>query len=292
MLIMNGKGMGKINKVPRMIFNFNDHCLYGCRFCFTPFDNLGLGDVSLWKDILNKINEFSPDLLSFSGCDPFAYEGFYELLEDYEKKQYISVDSALLDFNAEKFGKIADKIDAIAFPIDDCDSMTKRQRFDGESYKKIFANVETIKKFGVNLSAHTLLTPLNIDYIEKIGEILIVLGVKNWTIYQFWGYDFIKDKQEFELDDNVYLSRCRQVKDKYGIKINIKYELQKDRKDSKFFVSSIGRCYTTGNNGSHLYFGSIFDDDIYSKWKECCDVCKSAKETSEKIRIECMRGEL
>ncbi len=284
--------MKDTNKIPRVIFNFNDKCIYGCGFCFTPFDNKGLGTIEVWENILKRIDDLSPDLISFSGCDPFSYNQFYDLLLSYNKRCYINIDSALIEFNVSKFDKIASKIDSISFPIDDSETMQAKQRFTKTQYEIIFKNISLIKKYDINLTAHTLLTPLNIKYVDELALRLIKLGVKNWTIYQFWEYDFILSPDRYFLSDNDYLNCCCMLKDKFSDKINIKYELQKERTDCKFFVSSLGNCYTSGNKGNHIQIGSIFEENIVEKWKKHCDIIKSQNETIKKICRECKRGNI
>jgi sulfatase maturation enzyme AslB (radical SAM superfamily) len=164
-----------------------------------------------------------------------------------------------------------------------------RQRYEPDIYMQIFENVRFIKNYNINLIAHTLVTPLNIDYIEDICKELISQDIKTLTLYQFRDYSFIKNREQYILTNNEFISVCTQIYNKYHDRLDIKYEVASERDEKYFFVSSKGIVYTTNglNTLRHEYLGSIFDSDIAEKWNKYNDFNKCQLSTQEKINREC-----
>jgi len=274
--------------IDRVIFNFNSLCPNKCGFCYTPFDNKGTGNLVLWEKIINRINTFSPKLLSFAGGDPFANLDFYSLITNLEKKCAINIDTCGLFLDKTKFSRICNKIDVIGIPIDDADNMEHRQRYTLNQCKKVLSNLECIRNYTENITIHTLLTSINQDYLVNIAQALMSNKIKTWNIYQFWPFDFIKDKQKYFISDNVFTKIGANINSLFGNMIDLKFKLYSQRKTGYFFVTSLGNVYTINPNNilEYVFIGSIFDSDICEKWSSICDLTNYTERLDNKISRE------
>jgi MoaA/NifB/PqqE/SkfB family radical SAM enzyme len=239
-----------------------------------PFDNKGVGDLLLWNKIIDRIYEFSPRLLSFSGGDPFAYPNFYDLLLGMDKRCFINVDTSGLYLNSARYANIAKKIDAIGISMDDVDNMINRQRFSQKQCKKVLQNMQILAYYQKQITVHTLLTPLNQEYLCDIAKILISYGIKAWNVYQFWPFSFIHNKQKYFLSDSLFFETREKVNSLFGSLIDIKFKLYTHRATGYFFVTSIGNVYTVNPNNinEYIFIDSIFNSSIYEKWRGVCDL--------------------
>ena len=262
--------MISVKKIPRIIFNFNDRCLNGCPFCFIPFDGAGAGDVGLWREIVARANEFAPDMLSFSGCDPFYYEGFYELLETAEKRCCWGVDTSLIWLDREKFLSVCGRLEQISTSWDDVPSMPVIQRYGGERYARFVGHTEFVLEHMPHLVIHTLFSAKNRDHLEEIADELLKRNVRTWSIYQFWPFDFIRNTADYLTGTRDFISRTAQVKDYVAGRLDLDCVPCAGRANGYFFVSSRGNVYTTldGPVGRYRVLGHIFDQDIFDKWKQ------------------------
>lgn len=276
-------------KIPRIIFNFNDTCLNGCPFCFIPFDKQGCGNLSLWMRILDRINELSPEMVSFSGCDPLYYDDFYELVSKGKKTCIWGIDTSLVFLKKEDFKKIYNKIDLISTSIDDVSGMTQKQRYSPRILKRFYDNFDFVRALCPQIVVHTLYSKRNADNLFDLADMLIEKGIKTWSLYQFWQFDFSKNIDDFLCSDESFTNAGRAVTSYVNGKIDFDYVLSKGRANGYFFVSSLGKAYTTvvdGNVGRYYYLGSIFDDDIVDKWLEKSTPAKAGDILSLKLGRE------
>ena len=279
-------------KIPRIIFNFNDICRNGCPFCFMQFDHKGSGSLDLWIRIINRLYEFSPDLISFSGCDALYYDDFYQLLQVIPKQSLWALDTSLMFLNRNDFAMIYDKIDIIGTSIDDCEKMKIRQRYSQDRLNIFFNNINYVKKLFPNIIVHTLYSHLNKSYLKDIADLLVEKDVKSWMLYQFWEFDFQKNTSDFKVSEEEFLNAANELSAYCKNKIKFDYLPSRNRPVGYFFVSSIGNVYTNSyideqrRIGCQIELGNIFDEDIYQKWEEYCSVSEAERVLSNKIKRE------
>ncbi len=275
--------------IPRIIFNFNDRCINGCKFCFIPFDKKGTGELYLWSRIIERAYSFSPELISFSGCDPLMYPDFYRLLETVPKRSKWAVDTSLVYLDRTLFERIYQKIDLISTSIDDVPQMKVRQRYDDDKLRRFFDNFKYVTEKCPNIMAHTLYSRENSEYLPSIADRLISQGVKHWSLYQFWPFDFMGEgAYDFMTDDGEFEKMGRAVAEYCGDRIDFEAVPYKGRANGYFFVSSLGTVYTvlSGDMGRYLTIGSIFDDDIEEKWRQTSSPERAGKILQMKLNRE------
>ncbi len=278
-----------MKKIPRIIFNFNDVCLNNCSFCFIPFDKKGSGTLSLWKDILARANEFSPNMISFSGCDPFFYEDFYSLLTDTNKTCYWGVDSSLIWLNRSAFLSCASKIDQLSTSLDDVPDMPVFQRYSQKKLETFMENFTFAANHFPKLVVHTLFSKRNSNYLEQIADTLLLHNIKTWSLYQFWPFNLIKNDSDFCCTKKEFVTRGKEIEHYIDNRLDFEYVPYENRANGYFFVSSTGLVYTTLNKkiGEYKILGNIFDIDIYEKWKNW-----SNPKFAEKILINKIEREI
>lgn len=280
-----------MEKIPRIIFNFNDRCLNGCPFCFIPFDGKGAGDLVLWQEILDRAAEFSPDMISFSGCDPFYYKDFYTLLENAPKTCFWGVDSSLIWLDHEKFLSCYQKLDQLSTSWDDVPQMPVPQRYGPQKMARFISNLDFVVQHIPNTVIHTLYSQRNAAYLEHIADALLEKNISTWSLYQFWPFDFIQERQEFLCEEEAFSARGEELADYVADRLNFEYVPYQNRANGYFFVSSTGLVYTTlpGKTGRYLQLGTIFDHDIFEKWYEHSNPDLAEEILGKKIKREIFR---
>ncbi len=256
--------------IPRIIFNFNDECFNHCPFCFIPFDGKGAGELGLWERILQRAYSFSPELISFSGCDPLIYSDFYKLLERTPKQCKWAIDTSLVFLDRSAFDRVYSKIDLISTSLDDSPNMPIRQRYPDKKLMQFYENFEHVQKQCPQITVHTLYSTRNAEYLTDIATFLIQKKVRHWSLYQFWPFDFMKaEASAFQTDDEIFTLAGKAISEYCADRIDFEAVPYKGRANGYFFVSSLGEVYTVlpEQTGRYWTLGSIFDADIEEKWR-------------------------
>ena len=255
-------------KIARVLFQFNDACPNKCPFCYMPFDGKGVGNIELWLKIVNRLKDFNVELLSLAGGDPLYYDEFYEFVDKIDKFSYINLVTSGRFLDKEKYAKICKKIDSIGLPVDECDKMLKRQRFSQKVFDEVDKNIDYFKSVHDNITINTLVTPINKENLNDIGEYLVAKKLKIWNLYQYWGFDFMKNNSVYQMNDEEFYIELNKMKREFSGVMDVNGWTSTERKYGYFFVTSLGRVYTINklNHNEYVFIGSIFDENIYEKW--------------------------
>ena len=277
-----------MKKIPRIIFNFNDRCLNGCSFCFIPFDKKGAGDLILWQEIVDRTADFSPDMLSFSGCDPFYYTEFYKLLESAKKDCFWGVDTSLIWLDRDGFLSCYQKLDQLSTSWDDVPQMPTIQRYDTQKMTQFMDNLAFVQQYIPNAVIHTLYSKRNSAYLTHIADMLLARNISTWSLYQFWPFVFHNDPQDFLCDEQEFLAKGKALSRYIDGRMDFEYVPCQNRANGYFFVSSTGAAYTTlpGKIGKYQPLGSIFDKDIFEKWRTYSNPDNAEEILRKKIKRE------
>jgi MoaA/NifB/PqqE/SkfB family radical SAM enzyme len=258
-------------KIDRITFNFNKYCPVQCKFCYMPFEpEKSIGSLAGWKRVVERIQEFSPSLLSFAGGDPLVYRNFYELLRWLKKDSYVNLNTSGFFLRRELYREIRHKVDSLCLPIDETASMQSRLRYSPADFAKFSANLEFFCQQHGNITINTLLTRENRPHLAEIAELLVTRKLGVWNLYQFWPFDFIENKERFEMNDADFLAAIDELRVAYGDRIDLRGWRSAEREKGYFFVTQLGEVYTVHKDDPRRYawLGSIFADDIYDRWRE------------------------
>lgn len=66
-----------MQSINNFIFTFRNKCNMNCKFCFIPFVDKSIGNLNLWKEIIDYLFKFNPQMITFGGGDPFIFPGKY-----------------------------------------------------------------------------------------------------------------------------------------------------------------------------------------------------------------------
>lgn len=235
-----------------------------CPYCYIPFIDPHPGDLVLWKEIIEKISLFSPDLVTFGGGDPFAQPAFFELLEYCRNYSFdIHVDTNAIRLPHEKIGELGKLVDLIGLPLDGNATQHDLVRNYKGHYDIVKRALTTLEKFNIPTKVNTVYFPELKGQLTNIAHSLSsYANIRQWFIYEYWHFKGINAEESkygcgepnFPKLDLQQLSGIR----------DIHYSSVDERSPAYIFVSSIGNIYTIGEDKS--------------TYKEICNILDSNAE--------------
>lgn len=280
--------MSITSTVSRIIFNFNGKCNMNCPYCYIPFRQAD-GSLELWKDIILRCKQWKPKMIVFGGGDPFMFQGFRDLLRfSHDDEIFIHVDTNALALHPRDVQLIIDAVDQIGLPFDGTETSHAAMRKHPKHFAVVRKWLEELLNKGVRVKVNTVVSALNKDTLFELAEFLQGYPISQWCLYQFWPLEAgLENEAVFRISDDEYLAVAQQIAKKYSFtKIDI--ATVASRLSSHFFVSSTGVVYTEdiNNVSDYIFLGSVFDDDILTKWQKYGNDSIAASRANFRMNVE------
>ena len=250
-----------MKKISGFVFNFRSRCNMHCPYCYIPFVDSSPGNLLLWESIVDKIARYSPDIVTFGGGDPFAYEEFIDLLYYCKKYSFqIHVDTNSIGMPLDRIKEIRQLVTIVGVPLDG----NKREHDLIRNYRGHFdiisTSLDALKEYNIPTKINTVYFPEYRDQLPNIArKISTYSNIKQWFIYEYWHFKGINEYRN-RLCDTV---RCKDINklQKLANVQNIHYSPVEERSPAYIFVSSVGNLYTIDRDTSkYIELANILDD--------------------------------
>ena len=243
-------------------------CNLDCDFCFW---NTRTTDTSLEfkKSIIDQIVDSGIQRVTLSGGDPLTSSSFVEILEYMKEKgldTILHTNGLLINEGLAK--KITPYISRISLTMDAIDTniqllMRKTDKITGHTINliKLFSNL------GVDVNIKTLISQVNKNEIEQIGEILRELPIKYWALLEFTPLNRGKiNEKRFYLPRAEFDDISNAIKIKFS-SLEVRINKFSEKKKKYCFISANGDIYTCINN-MDILVGNINMSDLKSVIKK------------------------
>lgn len=250
-----------MNKISRFVFNFRSRCNMHCPYCYIPFVDSSSGNLFLWKSIIDKIAQYSPDIVTFGGGDPFAHKEFIDLLHYCQKYSFrIHVDTNAIGLPLNRIKEIGQLVDIIGVPLDGSREQHDFIRNYHGHFDTISASLNALQEFKIPTKINTVYFPEYMNQLEYIARKLSeYTNIKQWFIYEYWHFKGINEYKK-ELYEAILPENINKLQKLANIQ-NIHYSSVNERSPAYIFVSSIGNLYTVANDTSqYIELANILDD--------------------------------
>ena len=137
------------------------------------------------KKVIDQLSEEKVKFFGITGGEPLLRKDLIEILEYAFRKGIktgISTNGYFIDKNISK--KISNAgTYSIQISLDGNQKIHNYIRGNNQSFQKVIDAIKNLKKEKIKIiSVATVVTPINLDYLEEIKEILLNLKVKYWRI--------------------------------------------------------------------------------------------------------------
>jgi len=167
-----------------------------------------------------------------------------------------------LKIDASLAKKIAPFVSRISLTFDAADEeIMIKMRGRGEMLKHNIFLIRTFNELKVSVNVKTLVTQINKNQIEKIGEILNNLPIQYWSILEFIPLNKGKmNKEKFFLSSKDFNDICEKIKEKFP-SMDIRVRRLSENNNNYCFIAANGDVYTYRKN-KDILIGSIKEEDL------------------------------
>lgn len=248
-----------MDKISRFVFNFRNRCNMNCPYCYIPFVDPAPGDLELWKRIIDRLAQYSPDIITFGGGDPFAQKDFVRLLEYCRRYDFqVHVDTNAIRLPLEQMAHIGRLVDVIGVPLDGDGPLHDALRSYRGHHDIVRQCLDAMAGCRIPAKINTVLFPEHPDQLLRIArELQGYPNVKQWFIYEYWHFEGINDDKAADAPDSDPADLLQQLKVISRVP-DIHYSSVSERSPAYLFISSMGNMYTIAeDNVSYIELGNV-----------------------------------
>jgi len=190
-----------------VVFDITKRCNLKCIHCYsTPHhEDLELKEV---YNVIDNVYEGGAAIIDFGGGEPLLRDDIFDILL-YSKNVglYTSISTNGIFLNEEYIKRLKDlKIDHICISLDGANPETHDYiRNKSGTYEKTIEAIKNCVDAGINTQVSTVFMSSNIDELEELYNLLDLLNINGWFVY-----DFIPAGRGSELKNEMLNSKQRQ----------------------------------------------------------------------------------
>lgn len=162
-------------------------CNQKCKYCHRF---LGIGDLDLEhnKEVINQIVQDGITNMTFTGGEPLLYPNILELLKLAEEKGIkgkLITNGHILATQPE-MREIYNHLDSITLSIDSINNELNEKMGRGyDHFRNIKTVLDSLKGNDLKVNINTVVSKMNITYIEELGNFLKEYNINTWRIFKF-----------------------------------------------------------------------------------------------------------
>lgn len=227
-------------------------CNQKCAYCH-GFRNIPELSFEENKEVLMKLIRAGVNYITFSGGEALLYPNIVDLLKiarQYGVKSKLITNGSLIA-NNEKMREALDYLDTITLSLDTINDDINEQMGRGRKhFAEIKEVLDVLKDKKIRIKINTVVTKLNIDYIEELGEFLNSnYKINEWRIFRFAPLrELAKENEEkFEITDEQFKSTKEIFQKNYKNIGKVNYRDNDDMESKYNLVTANGNIVRTIN---------------------------------------------
>ena len=227
-------------------------CNQKCAYCH-GFRNIPELSFEENKEVLMKLIRAGVNYITFSGGEALLYPNIVDLLKiarQYGVKSKLITNGSLIA-NNEKMREVLDYLDTITLSLDTINDDINEQMGRGRNhFTEIKEVLDILKDKDIRIKINTVVTKLNINYIEELGEFLNSnYKINEWRIFRFAPLrELAKENEEkFEITDEQFKSTKEIFQKNYKNIGKVNYRDNDDMESKYNLVTANGNIVRTIN---------------------------------------------
>ena len=227
-------------------------CNQKCAYCH-GFRNIPELSLEENKEVLMKLIRAGVNYITFSGGEALLYPNIIELLKIAKQNGVKSklITNGSIIANNEKMREAINYLDTITLSLDTINDDINEQMGRGKNhFAEIKKVLDILNGKNIRIKINTVVTKLNIDYIEELGEFLNSnYKINEWRIFRFAPLrELAKENEEkFEITDEQFESTKEIFQKNYKNIGKVNYRDNDDMESKYNLVTANGNIVRTIN---------------------------------------------